>query len=571
MHLFFHTVNFWLSYYLEKLIGKGSLKIPFDQEEMVVDQWIDLDHEGQRSNLKEHDAKKEGRVHIRLCVSVHKETPSPIPALENNVVVYNQLKQNMKTGDLILYNGVGSIDSATKLLSGSNYSRAGLILKIPDRYTRRIKLHVLEITRNIGKFVDAYTFLRTPGVKIFKLKERIHFVNCRSIWWVPLKEPLNPTAGEQNMIEWVQGVSSKRLTLENLPAVPKSLEQLFGEYQVSIHKNPYATEEIHSAHIIMNALRLGGKRLPIEVGYVSPAKLLDYDIYEMPVSIRDLKPQNTSHSLKNTNMPSMTQFETKSVDIKEQAPPPLKPKPSTTLRASLQVKKPPSQNERALTNRPKSSYNLTRVNSEITTSNARNPNFQSYRPIIPVNASTSNPPPQHGSFGGDGKPNLPPRLSQPPLPKKPSTNNMNSLATENPLPKPVLSNKPKIPPPTLKSSNKTPPPRPESPSIMPKLPPPLKKKPQNLKVSLPSAPKKHLRTVSGNLKSGPSDPITSNEALDENTKGIVSWDFVAETEKELDCKEGDILTLLDASDPDWYVASLNDKIGCIPKSFVNIC
>jgi hypothetical protein len=50
--------------------------------------------------------------------------------------------------DLIAYSGIGALHSMTKLITNSPYSHVGMIFRLPNKWTRRDDLFVLEVARN---------------------------------------------------------------------------------------------------------------------------------------------------------------------------------------------------------------------------------------------------------------------------------------------------------------------------------------------------------------------------------------------------------------------------------------
>jgi len=51
---------------------------------------------------------------------------------------------------------IGTTHSIVKSLSGSKYSRVGMVVELPNKYTQKNKLYILEVSRNIENFLDAF-------------------------------------------------------------------------------------------------------------------------------------------------------------------------------------------------------------------------------------------------------------------------------------------------------------------------------------------------------------------------------------------------------------------------------
>ena len=52
----------------------------------------------------------------------------------------------------------GVLDSAVKLRENSPFSRAGMLVKLTNPYTEKIEVYLLEVTRNVDGFLDAFRF-----------------------------------------------------------------------------------------------------------------------------------------------------------------------------------------------------------------------------------------------------------------------------------------------------------------------------------------------------------------------------------------------------------------------------
>ena len=126
-----------------------------------------------------------------------------------NRYMYLSMKEKVKTGDIICYDGIGTLPAITKIVANSTYSRLGishfslsplsilsstigLIFEAPSKYSRQNELYILEVTRNRDRFQDAFKEARVKGVNIFRLWDRIHQVQANRIWWAPLTNPLPP-------------------------------------------------------------------------------------------------------------------------------------------------------------------------------------------------------------------------------------------------------------------------------------------------------------------------------------------------------------------------------------------
>lgn len=144
----------------DKLIGQAKVPMPLDNPEECHDLWIDLELP---PNMKEKNKElldgKLGNIHLRLLYSNAKETP-PAAAVNNQIADFfltKDIKKRMKTGDILLYSGIGPLDSAMKTMTNTRYSRAALVFRMPNKWTEKEQLFLFEVTRNVGGFPDAFT------------------------------------------------------------------------------------------------------------------------------------------------------------------------------------------------------------------------------------------------------------------------------------------------------------------------------------------------------------------------------------------------------------------------------
>ena len=70
--------------------------------------------------------------------------------------------------NIIVFSEIGMIGGLTKVFSNSTYSRLGLVVRLVNKWTCREEPFLLEITRNIDGFLDAFREKPSPGLNIFR-------------------------------------------------------------------------------------------------------------------------------------------------------------------------------------------------------------------------------------------------------------------------------------------------------------------------------------------------------------------------------------------------------------------
>jgi len=276
-------------------IGSAEISILKLDQDIVLDSFYPLNHREKLKKKGEIEDVDIGNIHLRLILSTKKEAKDDyIRPLENDIYRYDEYKKKLKSGDVLLYSEVGVLSTVTKLLGNCEFSRAGMIIKIPNRYTEKIKFFVIELTRNFDKFVDAYTEKAEPGINIFRLNERIHQFSGESIYVLPLKEPLDPDP-EINMIEWLVSLHSKGNN--GLETELSDFNQSVWSYLSNFdfhHKNKLDIIELCSTEFMIKALIYGGRRFTDdEEKLIVPGDIIKNDEnFSEPIPIRTTKEKN---------------------------------------------------------------------------------------------------------------------------------------------------------------------------------------------------------------------------------------------------------------------------------------
>eukprot|EP00029_Vermamoeba_vermiformis_P005767 TRINITY_DN2094_c0_g1_i1.p1 TRINITY_DN2094_c0_g1~~TRINITY_DN2094_c0_g1_i1.p1 ORF type:complete len:851 (-),score=215.87 TRINITY_DN2094_c0_g1_i1:61-2565(-) len=244
----------------DKMIGECNVGLPSTfPREHILDSWFDLKVKPGKKVVDPNAIV--GNVHLRFYYSTVPETPPRLHFTQESTFHYQEFKGKYKTGDLIVYSGIGTTHSIVKSLSGSKYSRVGMVVELPNKYTQKKKLYILEISRNIENFLDAYDDKPICGVNLFRMSERLHAFYGTDIWWCPLKEPLEEIA-KNNMIDWIWDIKKGKATIE-YDDIPEEVAALMSRLELSSSRiGPLVQQELISTKFILNALRLGGRRVP---------------------------------------------------------------------------------------------------------------------------------------------------------------------------------------------------------------------------------------------------------------------------------------------------------------------
>jgi hypothetical protein len=227
-----------------------------------------------------------GRVRVRFLYSCSPET-RPRQDIGQNVFFYDDYISQFKTGDLIVYSGVGMLDTFSKLASATDYSRVGLLVKLPNKWTRRDDLYVLEVCRNIDNFVDAFVEKPKHGVCIFRLFERLHHVHATKVWWAPLAQPAKNT---QTLITWMWSTHAQDQSFLSTVLLPKSWSEVLDTFNLTKSlANKAELIDLLSGKLIVLALEQCGIRISLPLDRpILAGEIVRSECFSEPVMLRDV-------------------------------------------------------------------------------------------------------------------------------------------------------------------------------------------------------------------------------------------------------------------------------------------
>jgi len=277
-----------ISVFKTPLVGSSKLMpIEFLAPEVLMTNKAELTKTKGKKGTKKYQEQSTGLVHLIMYLSESPETIGRPP--ENQYFYYEPYKFKLKTGDLILYSEIGLLATMCKLSRNSIHSRAGIVMKMPNKYTKNEELFVFEVTRNSEGYADAWNEKSRSGLNIFRLWERIHHVPGHDVFWCPLKEPLQGDMTE-NMIDWIHKVHDGKIDLSSyFQPIPKVCKDLLLTFGLDIEKDKSHQiredlKEFQSTDVIVEALRIGGLRVPN--GEVYAEDLIHLEAYDDPVQFR---------------------------------------------------------------------------------------------------------------------------------------------------------------------------------------------------------------------------------------------------------------------------------------------
>eukprot|EP00010_Vexillifera_abyssalis_P006450 CAMPEP_0201547268 /NCGR_PEP_ID=MMETSP0173_2-20130828/3731_1 /ASSEMBLY_ACC=CAM_ASM_000268 /TAXON_ID=218659 /ORGANISM="Vexillifera sp., Strain DIVA3 564/2" /LENGTH=735 /DNA_ID=CAMNT_0047956263 /DNA_START=26 /DNA_END=2233 /DNA_ORIENTATION=+ len=278
----------------KKFLGRANITTSLNElaKEEIIDQWYQLE----ARPGKKRD-RVSGKVHVRLFLSDQQE--SRPPKLEYSV--FHEYLGKFKPGDLIVYSGIGLCDSLTQLTTGFPFSRVGLVIESPNKWTRLPELYLVELTRNVDLFLDAATETsRKNSCSVFRLVERLYQVHATSLWWLSLKTELSETQ-KFKVNEYVWQIHNEPVSVTRDLSIAddrlvRFIQSTFGEKQF---RDPMEFVDFYSASFVVELLRRAAVVAPAG-NAAHPHDVVNLDCYSKPVLIRPpaggKRPPSTTHA-----------------------------------------------------------------------------------------------------------------------------------------------------------------------------------------------------------------------------------------------------------------------------------
>lgn len=265
-----------------KFLGQAELaNLDALAVEKINDVWVEL--QPKPGKKKKEDVQ--GKVHVRLVYSKVLETRMH-GEVTNYRALYEPHASNFKTGDLIAYSGVGLLPELTKAMTGCPYTHLGLIVEMPNKWTKVKELYVVELYRNPDGFLDVTTDKPRIDISKFRLFERFYQFFGTQIWYSPLKTPVSAD-GATKMIEFIQGCYSdpreiSKTTTQFDPSLQTWIQTTFG----AKHFTDADFVDFSSASFVTECLRIGGVVPDGTAKAASPLSVVNYPCFNEPIVIR---------------------------------------------------------------------------------------------------------------------------------------------------------------------------------------------------------------------------------------------------------------------------------------------
>ena len=158
-----------------------------------------------------------------------------------------------------MYGGHGLCHSLIKLHCHTVFSSLGMVVLLPNKYSERDELYVLEITRNPDNILDAFSDTVRNGVCLFRLIERFHHFHGDIMSLAPLHVPLTKIQSDK-LVDWVWRLHATTFLPYGNIDMTRSVYMNFlpflqTRFGIDYRKSPFLTTDIFAAPLILQAIR----------------------------------------------------------------------------------------------------------------------------------------------------------------------------------------------------------------------------------------------------------------------------------------------------------------------------
>lgn len=194
--------------------------------------------------------------------------------------LYTPHRNQMKTGDLIIFSGTSFVSEVIRWKTNSPYSHVGMVLDTFHNEGFGQSIMVIESTSLID-IPDIQTKEIVKGVQLHWLSKRINAYKG-SIFWAPLHEPLSHD-GTIIMQQWLRSKHNARVSYDYAQAIGAGLD-FFDDFGL---ENEPDFSTLFCSELVAKALQ---KARIISEAYnpseMTPQNIVDLDCYGEPVCIK---------------------------------------------------------------------------------------------------------------------------------------------------------------------------------------------------------------------------------------------------------------------------------------------
>lgn len=187
---------------------------------------------------------------------------------------YEDVRKDMKPGDIIAFSGKGDFSNIIKSVTRSTVSHVGIILQTVERYQPS------ESNRYFNQVIESTSIEHLDGVMVSRLSSRVSTYNGE-VWWLPLRKDLRENS-EQHKIFYDFLFSQVGKGYDTIQAIKSALDAL-DNLPVFGHGATYNKEEFSRffcSELAAAALKEAGIVPKLNASEVTPIDLCRWNIFQ---------------------------------------------------------------------------------------------------------------------------------------------------------------------------------------------------------------------------------------------------------------------------------------------------
>jgi hypothetical protein len=199
----------------------------------------------------------------------------------SNLNVYEQSREQMKTGDVIAFSGKAGFSSLIKWATNSPYSHVGMVLTAHLGGGFGESVLIIESTTETD-LTDVDNRQVIKGVQLHWLSKRIKMYEGE-VFWVPLKDPL-PPEGSVEMEAWLRKTHNQKVPYDSVQVMGAGLD-LFERLGLG---NQPDFSKLFCSELVARALQIAGVVDPnLSASEQTPKDVVDFPCLQAPILLKE--------------------------------------------------------------------------------------------------------------------------------------------------------------------------------------------------------------------------------------------------------------------------------------------
>lgn len=198
----------------------------------------------------------------------------------SSLETYEHYRSQIKTGDVIAFEGESGFSDLIKWATKSKYSHVGIVLKVDLSGGFGKSVLIIESTTETN-YLDANNREVIKGVQLHWLSKRIKMYNG-SVYWVPLKQPLSPE-GTKKMEAWLRETHNQRVPYDMVQVAGAGLD-LFDRLGIA---NEEDMSRLFCSELVTKALKIAGAvDASVNASEQTPKDVVEFNCLREPITLK---------------------------------------------------------------------------------------------------------------------------------------------------------------------------------------------------------------------------------------------------------------------------------------------